>query len=209
MGPGREALGCWRAPVSSRAPRASRDSAVTGDFRAGTFSQQILHKSRPSLPAATPQVPRAPGLTGHPIRGEPSDPGGHTSLSTRGTSDAYPEATWALGGAGDQGEHGGLGAAGETGGGPGGGAEAGRDVQPGAVTVQRRGVGGGVLAQAADPGTVDGAVGDQGAVAGGAELAAVGVAREQDVVAVGGEVVHDPGLGSVHDAQPQVGRWIS
>src|ERR1700735_2573176 len=90
------------------------------------------------------------------------------------------------GGAGDRGEHGGLGAAGEAGGGPGGGAEAGRDVQPGPVTVQRRGVGGGVLAQAADAGAVDGAVGDQGAVAGDAELTAVGVAREQDVVAVGG-----------------------
>src|ERR1700727_869038 len=126
---------------------------------------------------------------GPPIS-RPAGPGAASSMTS------WPEP--ALGpGPGDQGEHGRFRAAGEPGRGPGRGAQAGRDVQPGPVAVQGGLVGRGVLMQAADPVPVDLAVGDQGAVAGDPELAAVSVAGEQDVVTVGGEGVEDPGLGGL------------
>ncbi|MCO5591802.1 hypothetical protein L7F22_045794 [Adiantum nelumboides] len=51
---------------------------------------------------------------------------------------------------------------------------------------------------------VDAAVGDDRADAGEPQLAAVGVAGEHEVVAVGGERVEDPGLGGVGEPQAQV-----
>ena len=54
---------------------------------------------------------------------------------------------------------------------------------------------------AAGAGAVEAAVGDDRAVAGKAELAAVGVAGEDQVVAVGGEGVEDAGLGGVGQAE--------
>ena len=52
------------------------------------------------------------------------------------------------------------------------------------------------------------AVGDDRAVGGQAQLAAVGVAREHEVVAVGGERVEHPGLGGVGEPQAQVVRLV-
>src|SRR5882724_6113455 len=62
--------------------------------------------------------------------------------------------------------------------------------------------------QAADPGALDAAVGDQRSGQGQAQLAAVGVAGQQQLEAVGGELVQHGGLGRVQDAQVQVGRRV-
>ena len=62
--------------------------------------------------------------------------------------------------------------------------------------------------QAAHPGPVDAAVGGEGAVAGDAELAAVRVPGQQQVVPVGREQVHHRLPGRVQDAEPQVGRRV-
>ena len=80
--------------------------------------------------------------------------------------------------AGDEGQQAGFWRAGEAHGGVGGGAQTGGNVQPHV---------GAPAGGAAGAGAVEGAVGDEGAVAGEAELAAVGVAGEDEVVAVGGE----------------------
>src|SRR5260370_17823888 len=41
-----------------------------------------------------------------------------------------------------------------------------------------------------------------------ADLAAVGMASQQQVITVVAEPVHDRGLGGVQQPEPQVGRWI-
>jgi hypothetical protein len=61
---------------------------------------------------------------------------------------------------------------------------------------------------AAGAGAVDAAVGDDRAVEGQAELAAVGVAGEDQVVAVGGEGVEDAGLGGVGQAELERGVGV-
>ena len=61
---------------------------------------------------------------------------------------------------------------------------------------------------AAGAGAVDAAVGDDRAVEGDAELAAVGVAGEDELVAVGGEGVEDAGLGGVGQAEREVGVGV-
>ena len=96
-------------------------------------------------------------------------------------------------------EQGGLGPAGEPRRGVRRGAETGGDVQA-HVGAPPRGPAG--------AGAVDAAVGDDRAVAGQAQLAAVGVAREHEVVAVGGERVEHPGLGGVGEPQAQVVRLV-
>src|SRR5690242_11846227 len=87
-----------------------------------------------------------------------------------------------------QGEQGGLRAAGEPGRGPRGRAQTGGNVQPGGPV-------GRVPVQAADPLPLDPAVGDQGAVERQAQLPAVGVPGEQEVVAVRREPVEQSRLG--------------
>src|SRR5690606_22116376 len=59
--------------------------------------------------------------------------------------------------------------------------------------------------QALGTGAVDAAVGDQGPVERDADLPAVGVPGEQELVAVGREAAEVTRLGGVHHAQAQVG----
>src|SRR5437868_14350548 len=99
----------------------------------------------------------------------------------------------------DEGEEGSLGWAAEAHGGHGGRAEAGGDVEPGAL----------VLVEALDAGTVDAAVGGEGAVEGDADLAAVGMTGEEEVVAVGGKAVQVAGLWGVQDAQVDVSLGVN
>src|SRR5690606_7832829 len=96
------------------------------------------------------------------------------------------------------GEEGGLRGAGEADAGVAAGAAAGGDVEVGGAAA------GGVGGQAADPVGVEVAVGDQGAVEGDAQLPAVGVAGEDQRVAVGGEGVEDPQVGGVDDGEGEV-----
>src|SRR5262249_42024798 len=84
------------------------------------------------------------------------------------------------------------------------GPEPARDVQPRAVRLALHGM----PVQAAHTPGFDAAVGDQGPDPRQAYLPAVGVAGEQQVVAVGGEPGHYPRLGRVHDAEPQVSGGI-
>ena len=79
------------------------------------------------------------------------------------------------------------------------GAAARRDVQVGRVAVRR------VRGEALDAVGVQVAVGDEGAVEGDAELAAVGVAGQDQGVAVGGEGVQDAQVRGVDDGQREVG----
>ena len=95
---------------------------------------------------------------------------------------------------GDQREQRGLRPAGEPGRCPRGGTEPSGYVQPGAVLTRCTGPGR-VPVQAADPLPVDAAVGDQRPVPGHTQLAAMGVAGQQQVIAIGGEPVQVPRLG--------------
>ena len=79
-------------------------------------------------------------------------------------------------------------------------------MQPGRLAVARGHLR--VHGQAAHPAAVDAAVGDQGAEAGHAQLAAVGVPGEQQVVAVGGEPVEHRRLRRVQHAEAQVGGGV-
>ncbi len=74
-------------------------------------------------------------------------------------------------------------------------------MQPGRIAALRGHLG--VHGESADPVSVDAAVGGQGAVPGNAQLAAVRVAGHQEVVAVGGEAIHDRWFRRVQDTEPQ------
>src|SRR6185369_17481853 len=119
------------------------------------------------------------------------------STTAASTTRASPDRGLARG----QGEQGGLRAAGEPGRGPRRRAEPGGNVQPGRAF-------GGVAVQAADPLPLDPAVGDQRAVEGHAQLPAVGVPGEQEVIAVRREQVEQSRLGGMHDPDAQAGGRI-
>ena len=109
---------------------------------------------------------------------------------------------------GHQSQQRGLGRAAEAGWCPWRGAETGGHVQPRAVAIERGLAGRRMPVQPADPGRIDPAVGHERAPQRQADLAAVGVPGEQQVVAVRDEPVHHPRLGRVHQAESQVGGRV-
>ena len=104
-------------------------------------------------------------------------------------------------------EQGGLGSAGDADAGVRAGADARRDVQPGAARIAvarvRR-----VTVQALGASVVEVAVGRQRAHEGKADLAAVGVPGDHDVVAFGGELVEHPQVRRVGVGDPDVGAEV-